>query len=423
MIERIRIFLKSEFAKALSTSSATTAMQMLSGIVLNKILAITVGPAGLALLGQFANFKEMITSLANGAFSQGVTKYIADKDINNEYVISTSYIFSLLLSFILCLILIIFSKSISSSLFKTIEYQYIVIIFSVLLPLFTLNNLLLSVVNGYREYFVLTKLKSINSLITLVISGLLAWFLYLEGALLALAINTSIVFLLSYLIIYKNKEKYINLNLKFFNYQILKKLFVFSLMAIISTQLKPIVQLIIRDYIINHSGDIDAGIWEATKRLSSYYTQVITVALGVYYLPKLSSLVTNQDLKKEIFRGVKIIMPVFIFIGMFIFSIRGYVITILFSAEFEPMNSLILPQLIGDAFMLFSFMIAYLMIAKAMAKVFIISQIVFSAIRLLISIYLFNYMGIEGVIWANAINYLFYSLFVITYFRNILFKN
>ncbi|MGE4416327.1 MAG: O-antigen translocase, partial [Marinobacterium sp.] len=53
-------------------------IKMLTLLGLNKILAIYVGPAGYAALGQFQNAVQMITTLASGAINTGVTKYTAE---------------------------------------------------------------------------------------------------------------------------------------------------------------------------------------------------------------------------------------------------------------------------------------------------------------------------------------------------------
>jgi PST family polysaccharide transporter len=280
---------------------------------------------------------------------------------------------------------------------------------------------LIATVNGYRDFKTLAKLKVTNSLVALVMSGSLAWFFLLKGALIAQAVNTSIVFLISFALIFRNRNSYFSFNYLFFDKIILKKLLAFTLMALTSAQLKPFVQLFLRDYIITHGNEFDAGIWEATKRLSQYYILVLTTALGAYYLPKLSSLTTNLALRKEIISGIKIIMPLFILIALLIYILKGWIIQLLFSVEFLPMKELIFPQLIGDFFMIFSFMIAYLMLAKAMVKVFMISQIIFAGVRILLSITFFNIGGIEGVVWANAANYFLYTCFVLITFKKVLF--
>lgn len=420
-IKRVRKFFKTEFAIALTTTSFTTAIQMLAGVVINKILAITVGPSGIAMMGQFNNFKDLATNLANGSFGQGVTKYIADSTIDNTKVISTSNLFTLVLSSIIGSLTIIFANNLSVLLFNDPEYKFVFIVFGFTLPFFAINNLLISTVNGYRDFKTLAKLKITNSVIALAMSGSLAWLYLLKGALLSQAVNTSIVFFASFLLIYKFRFRYLSFNWALFDKKILKKLLAFTLMALTSAQLKPIVQLIIRDYIITHAGNIDAGIWEATKKLSDYYNKVIIVALGAYYLPKLSSLKNPLTLKKEILYGIKIIMPLFLLLATIIFLLKGWIIPILFSSEFLSMKDLIFPQLIGDFFMILSFMFGYLLLAKSMVKIFMILQISLAMVRISLSFFLFQLTGLIGLIWANAFIYLINLIVLMIIFRKILF--
>src|SRR5690606_31223521 len=53
-------------------------IKMLTLLGLNKILAVYVGPAGYAVVGQFQNAVQMISTFANGAVKQGVTKATAE---------------------------------------------------------------------------------------------------------------------------------------------------------------------------------------------------------------------------------------------------------------------------------------------------------------------------------------------------------
>ena len=46
--------------------------------ILNKILAVYVGPAGYAAIGQFQNFIQMVTTFAGSAINTAVIKYTAE---------------------------------------------------------------------------------------------------------------------------------------------------------------------------------------------------------------------------------------------------------------------------------------------------------------------------------------------------------
>ena len=84
---------------------------------------------------------------------------------------------------------------------------------------------------------------------------------------------------------------------------------------------------------------------------------------------------------------------------------KGFIIHILFTPEFLPMKPLFTFQLIGDFFKIGSWLLAYLMIAKAMTKTFIITEIIFAASYVALSYYFMNHYGIIGATYSFSINY------------------
>jgi PST family polysaccharide transporter len=90
---------------------------------------------------------------------------------------------------------------------------------------------------------------------------------------------------------------------------------------------------------------------------------IITTSLGVYYLPRLSEIQDNNELKKEIFHGYKIIIPIVLMMSLMIFLLKEYIVLIAFSDKFMPMMELFKWQLIGDVIKIASWLLAYLMLA------------------------------------------------------------
>jgi PST family polysaccharide transporter len=70
-------------------------------------------------------------------------------------------------------------------------------------------------------------------------------------------------------------------------------------------------------------------------------------------------------------------------------------------------------QLVGDVVKLAAWLLAYLMLAKAMTKTFIITEIAFSVSFVLLSIWLVNVYGLIGMSYSFAINYGLYLIVMI----------
>lgn len=119
-------------------------------------------------------------------------------------------------------------------------------------------------------------------------------------------------------------------------------------MTLVSAATVPVTQMLLRGYVISHLSSIEAGWWEGMNRISAMYLMIITSSFGVYYLPRLSELTDRLEISKEIRKAYKIIIPVLLIGIITIYSLRYFIIRILFTADFLPMENLFIWQLLGD---------------------------------------------------------------------------
>src|SRR6185369_2998685 len=93
-------------------------VRMLSSLVLNKILAVYIGPSGYAVIGQLQNLISLVTSFANGAINTGVTKYTAeyfDDEPRQQAIWRTAGGISLVGSLIAAAVIALFSRPLAKS--------------------------------------------------------------------------------------------------------------------------------------------------------------------------------------------------------------------------------------------------------------------------------------------------------------------
>jgi PST family polysaccharide transporter len=192
------------------------------------------------------------------------------------------------------------------------------------------------------------------------------------------------------------------------------RLFRFALMTLVSAFTVPVSQLIIRNYVINRYSLQTAGLWEGMNRLSNVYLMIITSSFGVYYLPRLSELKTGIEIKKEIRTAYKVIIPCMLIGLTVVYFGRFLIIDILFSDDFIDMSGLFFWRLVGDFLKITSWLIAYLLHAKSMTRLFIATEITFSASYIGLSVVSSELIGLNGLMLGYAINYILY--FVVIYF-------
>lgn len=394
-------------------------IKTLTLFVLNKILAVYLGPTGYAALGQFQNFIQMVTTFAGSAINTAVIKYTAEyhEDQNKQRAIwKTAGSLVLLFSLIFAILILIFQNQLSLYIFHTLEYQNVFVWFAVFLIFFNFNTLFLAILNGKKEILKLVIANISGSLFALIITSILAIKLHLYGALIALSIYQSIAFIATlFLCCRADWFKFSSLFGKI-DFEITKKFSSFVWMALVSAICVPLSQMLIRAYLSQEFGMAYAGYWEAMIRLSTVYLMLVTTILGVYYLPRLSELKILEEIKKEVYLGYKFLFPMAVAGGIIVFVLRDWIINVLFSPSFAPMQSLFFWQMMGDALKIGSWILGYLMLSKAMTKLYISTEIIFTLSLLILTYVCTQVFGFEGVSIAYLVNYGMYwiviSLFI-----------
>jgi PST family polysaccharide transporter len=85
------------------------------------------------------------------------------------------------------------------------------------------------------------------------------------------------------------------------------------------------------------------------------------------------------------------------------------------------MKDLFLVQLIGDVLKIASWIVGNMMLAKAMTKVYVFSEIVFSLLLVGLALALVPKYGVLGFCLAHMIHYLIHLIFNIYIFRRYFF--
>ena len=379
--------------------------------ILNKILAVYVGPSGYATIGQFQNFIQMVTSFAGGAINTAVVKYTAeygDNPSEQRKIWQNAGTLVLLMSLIVAILVIVFQQPLSMYLFDSSEYQSVLLWFAIFLIFFNFNALFLAILNGKKEILKLVIANIAGSLFSLAMTGFLAYKFQLYGALVALCIYQSIAFFITLVLCLKSDWFKFQFLFGQIDKVIATKFGHYALMALVSVFFGNIAQITLRKIIINEFSLTYAGYWDAMNKLSGSYLMMASTTLGIYYLPKLSELKTYNEVRQEIFYGYKIILPIAILSSLFIFIFKEWVVKILFTDSFIPMLELLSWQLIGDVIKIGSWIISFVMLSKAMTKIFVITETFFALSIIPLTIIFVKFFGFKGIAIAFTVNCLIY---------------
>ncbi len=425
MLQKIKGLIKTDIVKVFSLNALSTLIKMLIGFVGVKVVAVLIGPTGMALLGQLTNFSSVFLTLSTAGITSGVTKYVAEysgSEIKIRSILQTSVYITVLSSLVCGLLLIGGAAFFSEFILKSGEFTSIFIIFGCTIILCALNTLLLSILNGFGEFKKYAIVSTAGSLIGLLFSIILVFRFGIYGALLSAVTSQSVVFAVGLFITSRSSWFRWDFFSGKFDKSEAVKLGHFSLMALASAVTDPTSQLTLRSYLTNKTSLADAGVWEAMNRVSGMYLMVIETSLILYYLPKLAKIAGQVELRNEVIRFYKLIVPPLLILIILIFLSKNYIILILFDDKFQGMENLFFFQLIGDFFKICSWVLAYQMVAKAMTGMFIVTEILFTLTYVIFGVIFIPIYGNVGATIGYAANYFIYFAAMLLIFRKVLLK-
>lgn len=421
-----QILVKNIWLKISIFNSSAVFVRIISSWIINKFIAIYIGPEGTSISEQFRNFLQTVQGISTLGTSEGVTRYSAKYQNNKKQLTSflaSTYKIVLITSIVTGIFIIVFSDYFNQILFGERNYSTLIILLGVLLPVFSINVILLAILNGFQKYKKITYINIISN----IIAALLSWFLIVNytitGALLLILITQIINFVATLLLI--KAEDFLNFSFSASKSSHYKRLYAYIIMALVSAIIIPLSNILIRNLIFNHYTDdngIHAGYWDGVKKISGLLLTFVTPIFSLYYYPQLAKIKTNKEFLNELKKFFKQIFPLFFVVIILLYLFRHWATIIFFSKEYIPMEKLFFWQLAGDFIRLISLSIAYLMLARAHIRYYISTEVLFWGVYYLFSYLLLPIYGVKGIVMAYFLTYILYFFVIIILFKKVLFS-
>lgn len=402
--------------KVTAMTGLLTLLKMAMGFVIAKVVAIYTGPTGMAMLGQVQSMVGALNGVINAPVGSGIVRYTAEKKKQGFEACAPWWRAAVQWVVIISAITIpsglLLAEHISSWLFQDTALAWVVMATVCVLPLSAIGTLCNSIINGqqlYRRYVSLGMLSAVISgcvMLTMIVMA------NIQGALLAAAVQAALIGLV--MLIANLHQPWFRL--KYWwgrtDSEARKSIGGYMLMAITSALTVPISLILVRTILIQQVGWEATGHWQAVWKISEVYLGVITMALGTYYLPRLSSLTGTDAIVNEINNTARVIIPIVALMALVIYFSRDFVIWLLFTPDFYTARDLFLVQLSGDLIKITSWLYAYPMLSKGATRWFIMTEIVSSFTLILLTYIFVCSVGVEGAPIAYLVNYVIYFLFI-----------
>ena len=413
-------FIKTSFLSGLST-----AISLLARLISTKIVAVYLGTNGMFLMGQLKDFLRLGNTIGSFGIENGIVKYVSEYDNDKSKlsnIIGTSFKINFTSALIFSGLIIIFKNQIADFLQINFSenFYFLILIFSIISA--SIHTCFLSIYNGLNKIKLYVLVNIFSNIVSAIILVILVLEMEIIGAFYALAINQIFSLLINVIFFFIYKPFEIGWVFKKFVYDNLKKLSSFSIMAVVGPTCLIISTFIVRDFIFAEFGSDYAGSWEAMWRISAIYLLFLITTFKFYLIPTFSKLDDNE-LKKEVFKIWKVVIPIIIIITAGVYITKDLIINILLSEEFMLINTIIFFHLLGDVIKINCWVLGNIMISKADTKSFIFFQIEWSVVFVALTYLFIGKYGFVGVSISYFITYIIHFSLLNLYFRKLLWIN
>ncbi|RME57283.1 hypothetical protein D6779_08980 [Candidatus Parcubacteria bacterium] len=140
----------------------------------------------------------------------------------------------------------------------------------------------------------------------------------------------------------------------------------------------PVVLVVVRSALAEHTSWTVAGYWSMLWRLSEAYLLAIVTLLQIYYLPRLAAAKTKADVYAEVRGALVRFVPMVSLVSFLVYWFREPIIRLVLSEEFMPMASLMPWQLLGDVLKIITWIFGNYIWAKGHVAAFVVSELGFA---------------------------------------------
>ncbi len=409
--------MNNQFFKVFTYNGFIVSGKLFTSFIVSKVSAIYLGPAGYAIVGNLKNILQGVLGLTSSGFESGVIRYTAENKTDKKklkLIISSVFALSIIISIVVGVLLFAFADKLGTYILKDTSLAFIFKYLAMLLPLISLNFLIIYVINGFQKFKLYTILISVANLLNAIITFLLIYFFSLKGALIA-SILVPVLSFISSLFFGEVRILFFKMinNFKTISITFLKSISTYLAMAIYSTTLISLCYLSIRNNIIVQMDVESAGLWEAMNKISSFYMIFFSSLFTLYLLPLLASNKSINGYVVIMNTYFKYLIPFIILLFLGIFFFRVFLIKLFLTKEFELIEQFFYLQLIGDFVKLIAFSLAYQFHAKKMVVSYFISDAVLYGSFYFASVYLIKIYNLSGAFYAYIFSLILYLSTVI----------
>lgn len=389
-----------KLGKTFLLSAIANFVRIITGLITTKVMAVQLGPAGVALLGQFSSLHGLLCVLSTCTTSQGLIRLGAEHPVGTpEYrtSISTGFKITVATSAIIGLITLVLSTTLAEHLLHDRAYWPFVALAGTTLLFHGMSVVILTALNGQQDTATYTRVSIVQGLIASAFSIAGALIAELPGVFVGMATSVPFAFLASLAIVRSKPWFSATTFLSPFSSETGKRFIGFATMSIATAVSTPVALLAIRELLIDNSGLDAAGYWQATWRISEIYLGILVTTIGLYLIPRLSKHPNRILHFLELKRVCLLVCILCAAVSTALITGSEWVVKILYSSAFEPMQHLFPLQLAGDFFKAMALVLNTVLIVNSRVGQQVLGEVGAAAAFVFLASILVTTSGVQGV--------------------------
>jgi len=401
--------------KATSIFGGVQLINVIISIIRSKFIAVLLGPAGMGIAGLLTSTTGFIGALTNFGIGTSAVKDVSEANASGNHA-RVALIITVLRKLVWVtgllgmVVTIVFSPWLSRLTFGNSDFTWSFLWISVSLLINQLSSGQMVLLQGMRRLQFLAKANLSGSILGLMVTVPLYYYMGLKGIVPGIIATALFTLLGSWYFARKVSIEKVKVNATV-TYAEGKGMLTMGFMISVSSMIALGVAYLVRIFISHTGGLEEVGFYNAGFAVVNGYVGLVFAALSTDYYPRLAA-VASDNTKSRILINQQaeiaflILAPVIIVFLVFI----NWIIILLYSSKFIPVNDMILWAAMGMFFKAGSWSIAYLFLARGASRLFFWNELLANFYVLLFNVAGYHYFGLTGLGVSFMLVYIVYLL-------------
>ncbi len=389
-----------DILKYTSLFGGVQALNILVGIVRNKLVAIILGPYGMGLISLFNSSIKLVSDSTNFGISMSGVKNISESYDKNDIakleqdilLVRSWSVLTALIGMLLCIFL---SPWLSRFTFSWDGHTLHFILLSPMVALTAISGGELAILKGVRKLRALAKISIYNVVAALFISVPLYYCFSAKAIVPSLVMTAFVQMLITIAYSFKLYPFKISISR-----QILKRgtaMIKLGIAFVIAGVMGSGADFLIRSF-LNNATSIDmVGLFSAGYMMTMTYVSMVFSAMETDYFPRLSGVCNRhftfvQTVNRQIEVMLLVVAPLLVAFSIFL----PILLPLLYTGKFAPALGMMRIIIIAMYFRALKLPVQYIPLAKGDSRSYLLLEGIYSIIIVIAVVLCFNRWGLTG---------------------------